>query len=100
MSKIKHIVLIEFKPEVSTEQIEDFFSLIKELENHIPGLLDYCGGSYFSPEGFNRGFTHGFIMTFKDSSARDEYLVHPEHKAAAETMIPLLQNSVAFDFQA
>ncbi len=99
MSEFKHIVLIQFKPEVTTEQIEVFFSLIKGLENSIPGLVDYCGGPYSSPEGFNRGFTHGFIMTFKDSGARDGYIIHPQHKAAAETMIPLLQNSVAFDFE-
>lgn len=99
MSEVKHIVLIQFKPEVTDEQIEDFFSLIKDLENSIPGLINYCGGSYSSPEGFNRGFTHGFIMTFKDVEARDGYIVHPQHQAAAETMIPLLQNSVAFDFE-
>jgi len=100
MPQIKHIVLIEFKPEVTSEQIEEFFSQIKKLENSIPGLVNYCGGPYYSPEGFNRGFTHGFIMTFENSEARDDYIIHPQHKAAAETMIPLMQSSVAFDFEA
>jgi hypothetical protein len=33
-----------------------------------------------SPEKKNLGFTHVYLVTFKDAAARDTYLPHPEHK--------------------
>ena len=98
MANVKHIVIMKFRPEVTPEQIDSLFGIIYSLQDRIPGIADVCGGRYSSPEGFNRGFTHGFIMTFRDEVARDKYLQHPDHMSAAQTLVPLIAESVAFDF--
>ena len=38
-------------------------------------------GTNCSPEGKDRGHTHGCLVTFNDVSDRDAYLVDPEHVA-------------------
>jgi hypothetical protein len=62
-------------------------------------LLDFCHGPYSSPEGLNDGFTHGFIMTFESSAARNAYLPHPEHDRAKEFVLPWVERVVVFDFE-
>lgn len=100
MPQVKHIVLMKFKPETTDNEIGGLIQLLEGLKDEIPGMLDYCGGPYSSPEGFNRGFTHGFIMTFESVEARDNYLPHEGHQRAAEMLIPLVEQTVAFDFEA
>ena len=99
MPQVKHIVLMEMKADTTDQQVSDLFAALSSLREKIPGLTDYCGGPYSSPEGFNRGFTHGFIMTFESIEARDGYITHPEHVKAADVMLPLVENTVAFDFE-
>lgn len=98
MAAIQHMVLLKFKPEVSEEQIEELFQDIGALKQRLPGITHYGGGPYSSPEGFNKGFTHGFLMTFESAAARDAYLPHPEHEAVKDAILPLVDDAIAFDF--
>jgi hypothetical protein len=79
------------------------FAELAGLKETIPGLLSFAGGPYASPEGLNRGFTHGFAMTFRDAKARDGYLPHPDHERVKESILPLLEGGLdgvlAFDFE-
>ena len=72
------------------------------LREKIPGMLSFAGGPYSSPEGLNRGFTHAFVMTFRDERSRDAYLPHPEHEKVKETVLGALDGGIdgviAFDF--
>ena len=64
----------------------------------IPGI-DYCSsGAYSSPEGFNKGFTHGFLTTFANPEARDRYLPHPDHEKVKNALFAIIEDAVAFDF--
>jgi hypothetical protein len=87
---VKHAAFVAFKPGTSEDKIEEVFKAIGDLKNKIPGIIDYSWGPYSSEEGLNRGYTHGFIMTFANEAARDEYLPHPEHKKVGDMLIPLL----------
>ena len=72
------------------------------MQDKIPGLLDFSGGPYSSPEGFNKGFTHGFVTTFADEASRDAYLPHPEHEKVKAIVFPALDGGMdgvaAFDW--
>jgi hypothetical protein len=96
---VKHMVLLKFKPTTSEGQIAEAFRALRGLQEKIPGLKDFMGGPYSSPEGLNQGFTHGFIMTFDSASARDVYLPHPEHERVKAQLSPHLDGVVAFDFE-
>ena len=56
-------------------------------------------GPYSSPEGLNRGSTHGCLMTFADAAARNSYLTHPDHEKVKEQFLPFVEEVVAFDFE-
>jgi len=83
------------------EQI-DFDRNLDGLREKIPGLLDFSGGPYSSPEGLNQGFTHGFIMTFADEASRDAYLPHPDHEVVKQQILAHLDGGLeavaAFDW--
>jgi quinol monooxygenase YgiN len=99
MAAVQHMVLVRFKPETSDEMIRDLFAQLAALRERIPGILHYSGGPYSSPEGLNQGYTHGFLMTFRDAAARDAYLPHPEHERVKEAILPWVEGVVAFDFE-
>ena len=53
-----------------------------------------------SPENLNKGCTHGFILTFKNETDRDAYLIHPDHKEFGKLVGPLLAEVFVIDFYA
>jgi hypothetical protein len=99
MSKVKHIALFKFKPEVSEDQIDGIFEQILDATETIPGVEDYVSGPNNSPEGLNQGYTHGFVMTFVDSAARDGYLTHAEHEKIKQLLAANVDGVLAFDFE-
>ena len=100
---IHHLVVLKIKKDAKPAQVTRMFADLDGLKKKIPGLVSFAGGPYYSPEGLNRGFTHGFVMTFRDAAARDGYLPHPEHEKVKERILPLLEGGldgvIAFDFQ-
>ena len=104
MTQVKHVVLLKFKAGLSQAKIDEIFAALDGLRGKIPGLLDFSGGAYSSDEGLNKGFTHGFVMTFTDAASRDAYLPHPEHEVVKKMIFPELDGGldgvVAFDWEA
>ena len=99
MAEVKHIVLLKFKPGTTPQQVSGFFKKLAGLKGQIPGLKEFTGGSYSSPEGENKGYTDGFIMTFSDAAARDGYLPHPVHEKVKAEIVPHVEALIAFDFE-
>ncbi len=100
---ITHMVLLRIRPDASPEDVTQVFEAIGDLRHALPGITGYAWGPYASPEGLNRGFTHGFCMTFTDAAARDAYLPHPLHEAVKGRVLELLDGGIAgvcaFDFE-
>ncbi len=99
MPKVKHIALFKFKEGTAQEQIDQALDQLLELSESIDGIEDYVGGVNNSPEGLNQGFTHGFVMTFKDAPARDAYLTHLDHERVKKAVLPSIESIVIFDFE-
>ncbi|MCA9103006.1 MAG: Dabb family protein [Pirellulales bacterium] len=102
MPQVKHVVLVKLKPDVTDAQVDEMMTALAGLKDKIPGLLDFSGGAYSSPEGLNKGFSHGFVMTFADEPSRDTYLPHPAHEEVKSIVFGLLDGGmdgvVAFDW--
>jgi hypothetical protein len=94
---VYHIVLLTFKPG-SESRFEPLMTALGALRSKLPGMTGISGGPYDSPEGFNQGYTHGFIITFADPAARDRYLTHPDHEQVKADFLPLVEKVVAFDY--
>lgn len=98
MKCVKHFGVFKFKPYVIEEEQQLCFKQLASLVDKIQGLIDFKCGPYESDEGFNQGFSHGFIMTFDNVQNRDRYLNHPDHEEVKEFVVPLLADFVVFDF--
>jgi hypothetical protein len=95
-----HVVSFKFKPEAKPEQIDQVVSAFRDLKKKIPAIKDYQWGTNVSPEKHDKGFTHGFILTFKSEKDRDDYLVHPDHKAFGKMLGPILADVFVLDYWA
>ena len=98
------MVLLRFKRSTPKPEIDRIFGELAGLQKKVPGILSFSGGPYSSPEGMQKGFTHGFCMTFQDAASRDAYLPHPEHMKVVGEVLKILKGGVkgalAFDFEA
>lgn len=100
---IHHMVLLKVRGDVSAPDVRAVFEAIGGTSASIPGITGFSWGPYASPEGMNRGYTHGFHMTFTDAAARDAYLPHPVHEQVKVQVLEILEGGVdgvcAFDFE-
>jgi hypothetical protein len=99
MAKIKHVALTKFKAGTTEDQIQKAFEELMDLSELVPAVEDYVAGPNNSPEGLNKGYTHGFVMTFTDAAARDAYLTHPDHERVKASVLPLIEDVLVFDFE-
>ncbi len=88
---IRHVVLCRFRKD---SDISGVFDAISELQQKIPGILSISCGKDNSPEGLQKGFTHGFTVDFTDAAARDAYLPHPDHQAVGKMVIAALEGGL------
>jgi hypothetical protein len=78
--KLIHMVSFKFKPTATPAQIKEIEDAFRALKKKIPQIVSYEWGTNVSPEKHDKGFTHGFILSFKSAEDRDVYLGHPEHE--------------------
>ncbi|EED18979.1 conserved hypothetical protein [Talaromyces stipitatus ATCC 10500] len=99
---IIHIVMIEFKAEVTTEQIEDVYSrhlALKDLcvrsDSKKPYITNQMAGKDISVENLSGGFTHIFIEEFDNIEDRNYYLkedsAHAEFGKVVENLVKSAQ---------
>jgi hypothetical protein len=89
--KIRHVVLVNFKPDA---KVADIFDALKALQQKIPGIISISAGQDNSPEGLQRRHTHGFTVDFKNAAARDAYLPHPEHQKVGAMIVAAVEGGV------
>lgn len=93
-----HMVAFKFKPEAGPGQIQEIEKAFAALPAKISEIRSFEWGTNNSPEKLDRGFTHGFVLTFKDAKDRDAYLVHPDHQAFGKLVGPVLADVFVLDF--
>jgi hypothetical protein len=95
----RHVVLFKFRPETSRETIHSIEKAFHDFAVRLPFVTGYEWGINSSPEGLHKGFTHCFIVTFRNEEGRDLYLPHPEHQAFCRTYLdPNLEDVCVVDF--
>ena len=93
-----HMVSFKFKESVTKDDIKKVETAFAGLQKKIPQILSYETGTNNSPEGLDKGFTHGFVLTFHSGQDRDDYLIHPHHKDFGKLVGPLLEDVFVVDF--
>ena len=95
---LRHVVLFKFKDTSSGEDVKKVEKAFADLAGKLKLIKGYEWGTNNSPENLNQGLTHCFILTFSTDKDRDEYLVHPDHKAFGKILGPHLDKVTVVDF--
>ena len=98
--KLRHCVSFKFKSEAGKEQIQKVVDAFKDLKKKIPTIEKFEFGVNVSPEKHDKGFTHTFMLTFASEKDRDDYAVHPDHKAFGALLKPVLDDVFVLDYWA
>jgi len=97
---LRHVVLFKFKDGTTAEQVRQIEQAFCALPGNIDAIRDFEWGTDVSVENRQEGFTHCFVVTFRDETARAEYLPHPEHKAFGNLLGPYLDKVLVIDYWA
>ena len=95
---LRHVVLFEWVDDITPEKEQELVDHFASLKDKIDVIQDFEYGTDVSVEGLQKGFTHCFLVTFKDEAGRDIYLPHPDHKVFGEAVTPYLKNVLVVDY--
>ncbi|MEI6355645.1 MAG: Dabb family protein [Verrucomicrobiota bacterium] len=98
--KLQHVVAFKFKDTASKDDVKKVEEAFRALKTKIPQVQKLAWGLNNSPEGLNKGCTHGWILTFNSEEDRNAYLVHPDHKEFGTLVKPLIADVFVLDFWA
>lgn len=96
----RHVVFFKFKDDASANKVAAIEQAFVELSKKVPTVTGFEWGTNVSPEGLNYGFTHCFLVTFKDKAGLEVYLPHPEHEKFVAQLKPLLDKACVVDYVA
>lgn len=95
---VRHVVLFKFKDTTSAQQIKAVEQAFAALPSKIKTITGYEWGTNMSPENLAQGFTHCFLVSFKDAADRDAYLPHPAHKEFVKVLGTSAEKVLVIDF--
>ena len=91
---IRHVVLFKLRKDLDESTSTQIFVALKALQNQMPGIIAVSTGKDASPEGLQRGFTHGFTVEFVDAAARDAYLPYPAHQKVGGMIVASAEGGI------
>ncbi|SNQ44771.1 Dabb family protein [Cellulophaga lytica] len=96
--KLRHVVNLKYKDAATPKEVNRAVENFVALKNKIPEIIDFEWGINNSKEGKSKGFTHSFMLTFKDEKALEVYLVHKEHLALINDIGSLIDDVFVMDY--
>lgn len=95
---LRHAVFFRFKASATEEEVARIENAFLALPAKIPAILAFDWGVNNSPEGLDDGFTHCFLITFRDEKGRADYLPHPAHAAFVDMVKPRVEKAFVIDY--
>lgn len=96
----RHFVFFKFKKDTPAEEITRIEKEFAALPSKIDTITDFEWGTDVSPEKKAKGFTHGFVVTFKDKVGLEVYIPHKAHEEFVKGLKPHLEDVFVFDYVA
>ncbi len=95
----RHVVLFKFKETATEEKIREIEQAFRALPEKIDTIIDFeWGRSDTVEEALTQGYTHCFLVTFKDKAGLEVYLPHPAHKEFVALLRPHLEEAHVLDY--
>lgn len=95
---LRHVVMFGWKPEVPADKVREIEDAFRGLPAKIPQVAAFEWGTDVSVQGFSRGFTHCFVVSFASEADRDGYQAHPDHQAFIALSRPNVAQLLTFDY--
>ncbi len=95
---LRHVVMFGWKPEVPADKVREIEDAFRALPAKIPQVAAFEWGTDVSVQGFSRGFTHCFVVSFASEADRDGYQAHPDHQAFIALSRPNVAQLLTFDY--
>lgn len=95
---LKHIVMYKFKDDQTPAQVQEVIDAFSKLPGQIDTIIGYEHGTNVSQEMKSEGFTHLFVVTFRDEAGREVYLKHPAHDAYVAIVKGRRDKVIVFDY--
>lgn len=95
---LRHVVIFKFKDTSSPEDIQKVADTFYALKDQVPQIVTMEWGINNSPENFNQGFTHCFVLSYKSESDLASYQEHSAHKAFQEVLKPHMEKVFVVDY--
>ncbi|HVX14850.1 MAG TPA: Dabb family protein [Pirellulales bacterium] len=95
---LRHMVLYKFKDGLEPAKIQQVIDAFAALPGKIDSILGFEHGTNVSKEGKSEGFTHCFVVTFRDEKALATYLEHPAHRDYVQVVRDKREKVVVFDY--
>jgi hypothetical protein len=95
---LKHVVMYKFKDNQKPEQVQEVIDTFAGLPAKIDKIIGFEHGPNVSQEGKSEGFTHMFVVTFRDQAGLQEYLVHPAHLHYVSVVKDRREKVIVFDY--
>jgi hypothetical protein len=95
---LRHAVFFKFKDSASKEDVQGVVDAFRALPAKIDEITEFESGDAIEGSGRPDGFTHCFLLTFKDDAGRSAYLPHPDHKAFGAALGPHLEKVFVIDY--
>ncbi len=96
--ELRHVVLFGWKTGADSMAVYKVVDAFNKLPEQISTIKKFEWGINNSPENLNQGLTYCFLLTFSTEKDRDDYLVHPAHKAFTQLLPNLLEKVTVFDY--
>ena len=98
--QLRHVVLYKFKAETTPQQIQEVVDAFSALPGKIDTITGFERGTNVSEENKSEGFTHCFVVTFRDTAGRAVYLKHPAHDEYVKVVKDRREKVIVFDYWA
>ena len=92
------LLFLNLKIAPQGEDVQHVADTFYALKKSVPLIKEMEWGINNSPEQFNQGFTHCFILSFKSEKDLADYQNNPSHKAFQEVLKPHMEKVFVVDY--
>jgi hypothetical protein len=94
---ITHVVMMKFKPEVTTEEIDELEALLDSLPDKIEEIQSYDFGRDVVRS--DRSYDFALVSIFANLDTLKHYQKHPEHQIVIKKLSVMCSQIAAVDYE-
>lgn len=96
---LRHVVLFKFQDAASRADITKIENAFRTLATiKVPQVQHFESGVHIGKENLNQGFTHAFLLSFKNEEDRNTYMAHDDHIAFVKLQQGIVDKKVVLAF--